>query len=76
MHFNLDRPASLDAYLANIRGLLPAVDALMLRHRETRLSDYVDWLNREQSKILEYLKAENAVLRQQLGKKRLRLRCG
>jgi hypothetical protein len=31
------------------------------------------WLNREQNKILEYLKAENAVLRQQLGKRRLRL---
>jgi transposase InsO family protein len=31
------------------------------------------WLNTEQRKILEYLLAENAVLLQQLGKKRLRL---
>ena len=31
------------------------------------------WLNKEQRKILEYLLAENAVLRQQLGRKRLRL---
>ena len=31
------------------------------------------WLNKEQRKILEYLLAENAVLRQQLAKKRLRL---
>ena len=31
------------------------------------------WLNREQQRVLEYLKAENAVLRRQLGKKRLRL---
>ena len=31
------------------------------------------WLNREQQRVLEYLKEENRVLRQQLGKKRLRL---
>jgi hypothetical protein len=31
------------------------------------------WLDNEQRKILEYLLAEDAVLRQQLGKKRLRL---
>ena len=31
------------------------------------------WLNREQQQGLEYLKAENAVLRRQLGKRRLRL---
>ena len=31
------------------------------------------WLNREQAEVLEYLRAENAVLRQQLGKRRLRL---
>ena len=34
---------------------------------------FAGWLNREQQKILEYLKAENAVLRQQLRGKRLRL---
>ena len=31
------------------------------------------WLNREQQRVLEYLKEENRVLRQQFGKKRLRL---
>ena len=31
------------------------------------------YLNREQQKILDYLKAENAVLRQQLRGRRLRL---
>jgi hypothetical protein len=30
------------------------------------------WLNREQQKAIEYLKAENRVLREQLGAKRLR----
>ena len=48
MHFKIDRPASLDAYLASIRGLLPAVDSLILRHRDTRLGDYVDVLDRGQ----------------------------
>jgi hypothetical protein len=30
------------------------------------------WLNREQQKIVEYLREENRVLREQLGSKRLR----
>ena len=29
------------------------------------------WLNREQQKVIEYLKEENRVLREQLGAKRL-----
>jgi putative transposase len=31
------------------------------------------WLNREQQKVIDYLKAENRVLREQPGTKRLRL---
>ena len=31
------------------------------------------WMNREQSVVIEYIKEENRVLRELLGKKRLRL---
>ena len=37
------------------------------------VSALAGWLNREQQHVLEYLHEENRVLREQLGKKRLRL---
>jgi transposase InsO family protein len=37
------------------------------------VSALAGWLNREQQQVLEYLREENRVLREQLGKKRLRL---
>jgi putative transposase len=37
------------------------------------ISALAGWLNREQQKVLDYLREENRVLKEQLGKKRVRL---
>ncbi|MAG57662.1 MAG: hypothetical protein CMJ83_15335, partial [Planctomycetes bacterium] len=37
------------------------------------LSCLAGWLNREQQKVLDYLREENRVLREQIGSSRLRL---
>lgn len=34
---------------------------------------FAGWVNRRQAGVIEYLKEENRVLREQLGKRRLRL---
>ena len=53
MHSRNNRTVSLDNYFAGIRDLLPAVDALIERHRDTRLRDYVDLLGQGQARPLQ-----------------------
>ena len=52
-HFKPDRPGSLAAYLDSIRGLLPAVDALISRHEGTELNRYVGGLWQERPPALQ-----------------------
>lgn len=40
-------PGPVATYLSSIRDLLPSVDALLSRHKNTRLCDFVDQLNRQ-----------------------------
>ncbi len=53
LHFNPDSPGSLETYLAGVRGMLPAVDALISRYESTELSRYVGALERRRLPALQ-----------------------
>lgn len=49
MHSRINRPDSLETYFSGIRELLPAVDALILRHETMPLRSYVEALAENQA---------------------------
>ena len=47
--------------------------AAMLQPWKILVAAFAGWIRREQDAVIEYLREENRVLKQQLGRKRLRL---
>ena len=41
--------------------------------RQILVASLADWITRQQNEVIDYLRDENRVLKQQLGRKRLRL---
>jgi putative transposase len=47
--------------------------AAVLQPWQILVATFADWMGRQQDAVIEYLREENRVLRQQLGRRRLRL---
>jgi putative transposase len=47
--------------------------ATVLQSWQILVAAFAGWISREQDAVIEYLRQENRVLRQQLGRRRLRL---